>query len=108
MKTLIISAVALMFSVTASAQIEQPNDDQRQQQPPRPTQQQVERSATNATTNPNVIRNRSASEVEAEKASKERGQSQKQTKAQPNGLPPNLTDTINPPKHPDRIIPAKE
>lgn len=101
MKKFLIAS-AFMFTVGAFAQQGQPNDDQLQQQAPRPTQVRVEHTATNA------ARNQSANEIEAEKAAKDKGQTQTQTKTQPNGLPPNLTDTINPPKQPDRVIPAKE
>jgi len=102
MKKFTIAAV-LMLTAGAFAQQGQPNDDRIQQQPAQSTQVRVERSAQT-----NAVRNQSANEVEAEKAAKEKGQTQNQTKTQPNGLPPNLTDTINPPKRPDRIIPAKE
>lgn len=85
MKKTILSAAFLVISSIAAAQqdSQQPNDDQLQQQAPRETQRQVERSAK-----VEAVKQQSNLEVEAEKASKEQGQSQRQTKTQPVGINP--------------------
>jgi hypothetical protein len=92
MKKLFI-AVFFAISSIAAAQREgqQPNDDQIQQQPPRDTQRQVERSAK-----VEAVKQQSKSEIEAEQASKAQGQSQKQTKVQPVGINP--PDTLSKPR----------
>lgn len=89
-------------TAVASAQYGQPNDDKVQQESPRNTQQQTQKVT------PSQAQTQSDRAIEAEKQSKDKGQTQQQTKTQVNGLPPNLTDTINPPKNPDRTIPQKE
>lgn len=81
----ILTAVVLATSAIAAAQQvnQQPTDDQLQQQAPRETQQRVERAAK-----VDAVRQQSNSEIAAEKAAKEKGQSQRQTKAQPVGINP--------------------
>lgn len=81
----ILTAVFLAVSAIASAQQvnQQPNDDQLQQQAPRETQQQMERAAK-----VDAVKQQSNSEIAAEKAAKEKGQSQRQTKTQPVGINP--------------------
>lgn len=93
MKQLFFTAAFLAISTIAAAQREgeQPNDDQLQQQAPRETRVQVERAAKI-----DAVRTQSNSEIEAEKAAKDKGQSQKQTKTQPVGLNP--SDTVANPK----------
>lgn len=92
----------LTFTSTISAQTGQPSDDKVQQAQGTQIQRQTQHPTTSTT------KNLSTRAIEAEKEAKQKGQSQRQTKTQVNGLPPNLTDTINPPKHPDRTIPQKE
>ncbi len=95
MKTISFTLLAAFFGFSAMAQQDPADDQDRlQQQAPRPAQTQVERSAnTNA-------QNQSNKDLEAERLAKEKGQTQKQTKVQPEGLPPNLTDTIQPSSKP--------
>lgn len=87
MKKIWITAAFIAMSSVASAQQDQPNDDQLQQQAPRETQVRTERAAK-----VEAVKTQSNSEIEAEKASKDQGQSQKQTKAQPVGINPTETD----------------
>ncbi|MFT3795482.1 hypothetical protein [Flavobacterium sp.] len=93
MKKLFLTAALLTVGTVATAQQDgqQPNDDQIQQQAPRETQVQMERAARIE-----AIKTQSNSEIEAEKAAKDKGQSQKQTKTQPVGLNP--SDTVAKPK----------
>ena len=93
MKKLSITAAFLFFSGLVFSQQggEQPNDDQLQQQAPRETQRQVERSAK-----VEAVKQQSNSEVDAERLAKEKSQTQKQTKAQPVGMNPE--DTVAKPK----------
>ena len=84
MKKLILSAAVATFSMVAAAQQEpQPNDDQLQQQAPRETQVRTERAAKIE-----AVKAQSNAEIEAERAAKEKGQTQRQTKAQPVGINP--------------------
>ncbi len=87
MKKLILSVAAATLSMVAAAQKEppeqQPNDDQLQQQAPRETQMRVERASK-----VEAVKAQSNSEIEAERAAKEKGQTQRQTKAQPVGINP--------------------
>lgn len=93
MKKIFFTAAFIAISSIAAAQQDgqQPNDDQLQQQAPRETQVRVERAAK-----VDAVQQQSNSEVQAEKASKDKGQSQKQTKVQPAGINP--TDTVAKPK----------
>lgn len=45
------------------------------------------------------IKKQSDRQLNSERLSKEKGQTQKQTKVQPQGLPPNLTDTVQRARH---------
>lgn len=85
MKKLLLTAALIAATSIASAQQDgqQPNDDQLQQQAPRETQTRTERAAK-----VEAVKQQSNSEIEAEKAAKDKGQSQKQTKAQPVGINP--------------------
>ncbi|HMI08654.1 MAG TPA: hypothetical protein VK528_13980 [Flavobacterium sp.] len=86
MKKVFLTAAFIAVTSIASAQQDgqqQPNDDQLQQQAPRETQARTERAAK-----VEAVKQQSNSEIEAEKASKDKGQSQKQTKVQPVGINP--------------------
>lgn len=87
MKKLILSMAAVTLGMVATAQQDppeqQPNDDQLQQQAPRETQVRVERAAK-----VEAVKAQSNSEIEAERVAKEKGQTQRQTKAQPVGINP--------------------
>jgi hypothetical protein len=90
--------MALAFFGTVSAQ--QPNQ-QINPSGPQVTPAIAPQQTTPARVDP---KKQSEKDLEAEKLAKEKSHSQKQTKTQPNGLPPNLTDTINPPKKPKQPI----
>lgn len=89
MKNIFLTAAFMAIASMATAQQEeqQPNDDQLQQQAPRTNQVQTERSSK-----VDAVKAQSNAAIEAEKASKNQGQSQKQTKVQPVGLNPTDTD----------------
>lgn len=92
MKNILISAAFISFTTFAFAQQEpQPNDDQLQQQAPRETQRTIERSAKIE-----AVKQQNNTEVNAEKEAKDKGQSQKQTKAQAVGINP--SDSLATPK----------
>ncbi|RZJ72701.1 hypothetical protein [Flavobacterium sp.] len=97
MKKFIFTAALLAFFTVASAQQDgQADQDRIQQEPPRPAQQEVERSATK-TSKSEVGRTASEKQLEGEMRAKQKGQSQA-VKTQPNsGIPPRLNDTLNPP-----------
>ncbi|RZJ64225.1 MAG: hypothetical protein EOO50_16380 [Flavobacterium sp.] len=98
MKKFIFTLAFLATCGIASAQQDgQADQDQIQQQPPRPAQQQVERAATN-NAKANAAKTQSEKELEAEMRAKQKGQNQS-VKNQPNsGVPAKLNDTLNPPK----------
>ena len=89
MKKIILTVAFLAITSIAAAQEneQQPNDDQLQQQAPRSTQVQTERASKIE-----AVKTESNTAIESEKASKDQGQSQKQTKAQPVGINPTATD----------------
>lgn len=98
MKKIIITYALLAFCGIANAQQDgQADQDRIQQEPPRPTQQAVERSTTNSA-KANVAKKQSEKELEGEMRAKQKGQTHN-SKNQPNsGVPPQLNDTLNPPK----------
>lgn len=83
--------------LSAQQDRQQPNDDQLQQQAPRETQVRTERAAK-----VEAVKAHSNNEIDAEKASKDKGQSQNQTKAQPTGLNPKDNEVR--PTDPEKII----
>lgn len=89
MKNIFLTAAFIAMTSIATAQQagQQPNDDQLQQQAPRATQVRTENASK-----VEAVKVQSNAAIEAEKASKETGQSQKQTKVQPVGLNPTDTD----------------
>lgn len=98
MKKFLFTIALLASAGIASAQQDgQVDQDQIQQEPPRPTQQQVERSAANDA-KANAAKNQSEKELEGEMRAKQKGQNQN-VKVQPaSGVPTRLNDTLNPPK----------
>lgn len=97
MKRTFITATLLAFTALAAAQHDgQADQDRIQQEPPRPAQQSVERSATRDA-KAGSAKKQSEKELEGEMRAKQKGQSQN-VKTQPNsGVPPRLNDTLNPP-----------
>ena len=89
MRNILITAACIALSSVATAQQngQQPNDDQLQQQAPRTTQVRTENASK-----VEAVKAQSNAAIEAEKASKDKGQSQKQTKVQPVGLNPTASD----------------
>ncbi|MBD3581048.1 hypothetical protein [Flavobacterium selenitireducens] len=98
MKTVIMTAAFLAFAGIANAQQDgQADQDRIQQEPPRPAQQTVERSASRDA-KANDAKNRSEKELEGEMRAKQKGQSMN-VKTQPNSaVPQRLNDTLNPPE----------
>ena len=99
MKNLFITAALFASTFIAAAQQDgqQPSDDQLQQQVPRETQVRTERAAK-----VEAVKSSSNNEIDAEKAAKDKGQSQNQTKTQPTGLNPK--DKVAQPTNPKKII----
>ncbi len=97
MKKFIFTTAMLAFFGIANAQQDgQADQDRIQQEPPRPAQQDVERSATRSAKS-DPAKQASEKQLEGEMRSKQKGQSQN-VKTQPNsGIPPRLNDTLNPP-----------
>lgn len=98
MKKLMITAALLAFCGIASAQEDgQADQDKIQQEPPRPAQRTVERSATRDAKVVNA-KKQSEKELEGEMRAKQKGQSMN-VKTQPNSaVPQRLNDTLNPPE----------
>jgi len=95
MKNIWITAAFLLTVTFASAQQgdQQPNDDQLQQQAPRETQRTVERSAK-----VEAVKTEGNAQVDAEKETKDKSQTQRQTKVQPVGINPSDSDAKKPKK----------
>ncbi|NUY79877.1 hypothetical protein HUK80_03140 [Flavobacterium sp. MAH-1] len=96
-KFIITSAMLAFFGIASAQQDGQADQDKIQQEPPRPTQKQVERSAA-VDAKANSVKKQSEKELEGEMRAKQKGQSQN-VKTQPNsGVPNKLNDTLNPPQ----------
>ena len=97
MKKFILSAAFFAICGIASAQQSgQADQDMIQQEPPRPSQAQTERAATNDA-KANAAKNQSQKEVKAEMRTKQKGQTVQPK--QPNStVPARINDTLNPPE----------
>ncbi len=93
MKNLFMAIAFFGFAGIASAQTDigdeiENNQDKIQQEPPRDTQRRVENASK-----VDATKRQSESEIDAEKESKDKGQSKNYTKVDPNKIAPLNTDT---------------
>lgn len=93
MKNLFMAIAFFGFAGIASAQTDigdeiENNQDKIQQEPPRDTQRRVENASK-----VDATKRQSESEIDAEKASKDKGQSKNYTKVDPNKIAPQKIDS---------------